>query len=176
MLGVAQTALGDAEHGLDSVRNGMADYQGIVTPPVFWPMLLFVDAAASGIAGRPADGLVPLGTAIELMGTDGGVMLPELEILKGDLLAGLEASGAAVESSSESAWRAAVADARACGARMSVLRAATRLCRSVVADPDDPRVGDLASLLATLTEGFATADLVDAQAVLDRARGAAFPA
>jgi len=171
LLGVAQTALGRPEEGLAGIRMGMADYQGIVTPPVFWPMLLFIDAAASGIAGRPADGLAPITTAIGLMGTDGGVMLPELEILKGDLLAGLQSMGVATGSDSETLYRAAQSDARACGARMSELRADTRLCRSVVGDPDDPRVRDLESLLATFTEGFGTADLSEAKAVLEAAKG-----
>jgi predicted ATPase/class 3 adenylate cyclase len=175
ILGAAQTALGDTEEGLASVRAGMADYQGIVTPPVFWPMLLFVSAAASGMAGRPADGLPPIDAAIGLMGTRGGVMLPELELLKGDLLAGLQAMGVAVESEPAAAWLAAREHARTCGARMSELRADTRLCRSVVDDPADPRVRDLESLLATFTEGFETADLIDARAALETARSGATP-
>ena len=171
MLGAAQAALGSPEIGLAAIRDGLADYQGIVTPPVFWPMLLFIYAAASRTAGRPADGLDPIGTAIGLMGSDGGIMLPELELLKGDLLADLVAAGVAVESDPETAWLAARADARTCGARMSELRAATRLCRSVVGDPDDTRVRELESLLSTFTEGFATADLIEAKAALEAAKG-----
>ncbi len=173
MLGAAQAALGSPEIGVAAIRDGLDDYQGIVTPPVFWPMLLFVYAAANRTAGRPADGLDPIGTAIGLMGSDGGIMLPELELLKGDLLADLVATGVAVSSDPEASWRTARADARTCGARMSELRAATRLCRSVVDDPIDARVRDLESLLSTFTEGFATADLVEAQAALDAARGGA---
>jgi len=173
MLGLAQTALGSPEMGLAAIRDGMADYQGIVTPPVFWPMLLYVDATASGTAGHPADGLIPIGTAIHLMGSDGGIMLPELELLEGDLLAALVATGVDVKREPEASWRAARKHARICGARMSELRAATRLCRSVVDDPHDPRVRDLESLLSTFTEGFATADLIEAKAALEAARGGA---
>ena len=173
MLGVAQTALGSPELGLAAIREGMADYQGIVTPPVFWPMLLFVNATASRGAGQPADGLIPIGTAIDLLGSAGGIMLPELTLLKGDLLADLVATGVEVESGPDATWRAARVDARTYGTRMSELRAATRLCRSVVDDPDDPRVRDLESLLSTFTEGFATADLVEARTVLDVSRGGA---
>ncbi len=171
MLGVAQTALGSPEMGLAAIRDGLADYQGIVTPPVFWPMLLFVDATARGMAGRPADGLIPIGTAIDLLGPAGGIFLPELELLKGDLLADLMTAGVQVESDPEASWRAAQLNARTLGARMSELRAATRMCRTVVGDPD--RVRELESLLTTFTEGFTSADLVEAKAVLEAARGRA---
>ena len=107
------------------------------------------------------------------MGSDGGIMLPELELLKGDLLADLVAAGVAVESDPETAWLTARADARTCGARMSELRAATRLCRSVAGDPNDARVLELESLLSTFTEGFETADLVEAKAALEAASGGA---
>ena len=173
MLGVAQTALGSPDLGLAAIRDGLADYQGIVTPPVFWPMLLFVDASANRLARRPADGLNPIGRAIGLMGSDGGIMLPELELLQGDLLADVVATGVAVESDPEASWRAARTHAQTCGARMSQLRAATRLCRSVVGDPDDARVRDLDSLLSTFTEGFALADLIEAKAALEAAGGGA---
>ena len=67
-------------------------YQELRSPPVFWPFLLFVDAGASHRAGRPADGLGPLDAAIEIMSPGPGTtMLPELHLLKGDLLAALAA-------------------------------------------------------------------------------------
>ena len=152
----------------------MAAYQGLVTPPVFWPMLLFIDAGASGAAGLPSQGLAPIDTAIELTGgtASDGVMVPELFLLRGDLLAALEAAGADVPSGSSTSYQAALELAGRLGVRMSELRAATRLCRSATGDQRGERVGALRSLLETFTEGSGTADLVEARAALEVASGA----
>jgi len=47
LLGAAQTGLGRAEEGLANIRTGMSLYQGLRSPPIFWTMLQFIDAAAS---------------------------------------------------------------------------------------------------------------------------------
>ena len=60
LLGSADTNLGRLETGLDEIRKGMAAYQALVSPPFFWPMLLFLEASARGRAGTPETGLVPL--------------------------------------------------------------------------------------------------------------------
>ncbi len=57
LLGAAQTGLGQLEEGLARSREGMAAYHGIVAPPVFVPMLQFMDAGSRGRAGRPAEAL-----------------------------------------------------------------------------------------------------------------------
>ena len=57
LLGAAQTGLGQLEEGLARSREGMAAYQGIVAPPVFVPMLQFMDAGSRLRAGRPAEAL-----------------------------------------------------------------------------------------------------------------------
>jgi hypothetical protein len=65
-------------------------YQGMKTPPVFWPLLLFTQAGACGQAGRPADGLIPLDKAIEIVGRGSESPLSsQLCRLKGDLLLAL---------------------------------------------------------------------------------------
>jgi predicted ATPase len=55
--GAAVAALGRAEEGLERIESGVAAYQGLTTPPVFWPLLLSIRAGGSGLAGRQADGL-----------------------------------------------------------------------------------------------------------------------
>jgi predicted ATPase/class 3 adenylate cyclase len=172
LLGAAQTALGQAETGLAQVRQGMAAYQGLVTPPVFWPMLLSVDAGASRLAGLAAEGLPRIDAAIELMGgpESSSVLVPELLVLRGDIQAALgttDVGGGPAESSYQDARESA----RRLGVRMSELRATTRLCASVPAVARDERIRDLRSVLDTFTEGFGTADLADAHEALERAAG-----
>jgi predicted ATPase/class 3 adenylate cyclase len=178
LMGTAQSSLGRSEVGLAQVREGMATYQGLVTPPVFWPMLLYLDAGASGRAGLPAQGLGPVDQAIALLGGRGAdsTLMPEMWLARGDLLSALEASGADVgsatpdASTAEAAYQAALDLARQVGARMSELRAATRLCRSATQDQHEQRSHDLRYVLETFTEGFETADLVDARAALAAAQ------
>ena len=143
-------------------------YQGLRSPPVFWPLLLFLDAGASHRAGRPADGLRTLDAAIDMMRVGPGTtVLPELYLLKGDLLAALSADDGSGRSGAERWYRLAFDRAGELNARMSRLRAATRLCRlwrdRAEADPD---VDMLDIVYATFTEGFATADLLEARDLL----------
>ncbi len=168
LAGAARVGLGRFEEGLAGIRSGMDLYQGLRSPPVFWPMLLFLDAGASLQAGRPADGLRPLDAAIEMMSPGGGTtVLPELHLLKGDLLAALPAEGGSGSSGAEHWYRLAFDRAGELHARMTRLRAATRLGRLRLADGDhDAAARTLGPIYATFAEGFATADLIEAREVL----------
>jgi predicted ATPase/class 3 adenylate cyclase len=175
LLGAAQVGLGRVEEGLAGIRAGTALYQDLRSPPVFWPLLLVLEAGACLGAGQPAAGLPAIDAAIEIMGQGGGsTLLPELHLLKGDLLAALPAevaTAAVVRGASaggaEHCYRVAHDRAAALGARMSHLRAATRLARLRVADGDDAaEMRALATVHATFTEGFATADLLQARDLL----------
>ena len=169
LLGAAQVRLGHVEEGLAGIRTGMDLYQGLRTPPVFWPMLLFLDAGASHSAGRPAAGLVPIDAAIEMMSVGSGTtILPELHLLKGDLLAALAGGEGDQHSSAEPWYRLAFDRAAELDARMTRLRAATRLARLRQAEGDpDAAAATLGPIYATFTEGFATADVLDARELLD---------
>jgi hypothetical protein len=147
----------------------MAAYPGMAAPPVFWPLLLFVDAGASAAAGLPAQGLAPIDAAIELMGgpDSDSALSPELLLLKGDLLAALEADDVTAPSASTSSYASALQVARRLGVRMSELRAATRLCRSASGAERDEREAELRSLLAAFSEGAGTADLIEAREALE---------
>jgi predicted ATPase len=171
LLGAAQTGLGRPQEGLDAIRTGMSLYQGLRSPPVFWTMLQFIDAAASLRAGRPGDGLRPIDAAIEAMSLGmGTTLLPEFQIVKGDLLVALAASDPSLRPEGERWYQLGFDRARDLKARMSQLRAATRLCRvrqGTVGHEAAARA--LSSVYATFTEGFGTADLLDAQELLDEA-------
>jgi predicted ATPase/class 3 adenylate cyclase len=172
LLGAAQVGLGRFAEGLANVRTGMALYQGLRSPPVFWPMLLFLDAGASHAAGRAADGMLPLDTAIEMMSVGPGTtLLPELQLLKGDLLAAPGTSDRSGRADAESWYRRAFDRAAELDARMTQLRAATRLGRLRHATGEPEAVATtLDPVYATFTEGLATADLLEARDLLAAAR------
>jgi predicted ATPase/class 3 adenylate cyclase len=166
LLGAASTALGDIEEGLAEIRDGIDLYQDMKTPPVFWPMLLCVRATACARARLTDEALASIDEALGLVGENSGMpLLPELYLVKGDLLTAADRS---THDGPEPWYRRALDSARALDARMSQLRAAIRLCRL----PQDPADAQecrrlLASVYATFTEGFTTADLAEARDLLE---------
>lgn len=163
LLGAANTGIGRPEDGLAQIRDGLNLYHGLETPPVFWPLLRYVQAGAYARAGRPAEGLGMIGEAIEIAGSE-LTLLPELYLLKGELLlAGQDASGSAAEP-----WfQRAFDKAKDLDARMSQLRAAVRLCRLWREQGNAGEVSrPLRTVYETFTEGFETADLEEASALL----------
>jgi predicted ATPase len=165
LLGAAKTRLGRAEEGLADVRNGIALYQGLRTPPVFWPLVLYLHAGACGRSGKPAEGLRLLEEAIEIADQGAGqTLLPEFYSLKGDLLLllpGEDGQGA------EPWFRRAFDVARDLDARMMQLRAALGLCRSGRSRDAQNGKELLSAAYATFTEGFTTPDLADAAQILE---------
>ena len=162
-LGVSEAALGRPAEGMALSDQGIARYQDLTTPPVFWPMLLSVRARGFGIAGRSEEGLEPVDQAIDLMRGLDNVLFPQLPLVKGDLLAA--ASGAA---DARGSFRDAFESAEAAGARMWQLRAATRLTelRSASGEPADEERAELRAVYETFAEESDTADLVDARLAL----------
>ncbi len=59
LQGVAMTGLGQPEEGLARMDRGIALYQGMTTPPIFWPLLLSVRARGLALGGRPDRGAAP---------------------------------------------------------------------------------------------------------------------
>jgi predicted ATPase/class 3 adenylate cyclase len=164
LLGAAITELGRFDEGLAQIRQGLDLYQGLKTPPVFWPLLLSLHAGAYGRSGRPADGLNLIDEAIEIAGS-GLTLIPEFYILKGDLLVGLPGAD---DESAETWFQRAFDVAHGLDARMSQLRAAIRLCRR----RRDQRGAlhaqrVLYGVYDKFTEGFTTADLIEARALVD---------
>ncbi len=168
LLGAAQVQLGRFDEGLANIRRGMDLYTELQSPPVFWPFLLFVEATAHVQAGRPADGTRPLDAALQILGSGEGVsILPELHILKGDLLAGIADADGGGPLAAEGWYQRAFDRAGELDARTARLRAATRLARLRLADDDPVAAADtLRPIYDTFTEGFGTADLVAARQLL----------
>ena len=166
LLGAAKTGLGRSEEGLREIREGIGLYQGLRTPPVFWPLLLFVRAGACARSGRPAQGLGFIEEAIEIAGNGSGLtLLPEFYRLKGDLMRALpDADGPGAE-----LWFLRAFDAaRELDARMPQLRAAIGLCHSQRKRGDAEHGRRLLSATyAMFTEGFTTPDLNDARDLLE---------
>jgi len=97
-------------------------------------------------------------------------MLPELHLLKGDLLAAVSVDEGSGHSDAETWYRLAFDRAGEWNARTTQLRAATRLGRLRLAEGKPAAAADLlARVYATFTEGFASADLVEARDVLAEA-------
>jgi predicted ATPase/class 3 adenylate cyclase len=166
LLGAARTGLGHVEEGLAGIRQGMDLYQDMKTPPVFWPMLLSVRADACARAGLTGEGLAFIDQAVALAGERSRMpLLPELFLVKGDLLA---ADDGASNAGPAPWYQRALESARGLDTRISELRAATRLCRLAVdsADADESR-RVLEAVYTTFTEGYTTADLVEASGLLE---------
>jgi predicted ATPase/class 3 adenylate cyclase len=154
--GAAVATLGRVDEGLARIESGIAVYRGLRTPPVFWPLLLFIRAGACGLDGRPGDGLRLIEEAIEIVG-DNNLQYPDFALLEGDLLLGMDDGEGA-----EARYRRAFGVAHVLGLRTPQLRAATRLSRL-----ERPHGSELLrGVYETFTEGFETPDLVDARVVL----------
>jgi predicted ATPase/class 3 adenylate cyclase len=158
LLGAARTDLGHDDEGLAEIEAGVAQYQGLRSPPVFWPLLLYVRARAFARARRPAEGLEMIDQAIELSGGD-----PLAFVMKGDLLMIQDDAAGA-----ESWFRRAFDEAAEAGTRMPQLRAAVGLFRLERARREADGAAELLrSTYADFTEGFETPDLIEANALLE---------
>jgi hypothetical protein len=85
LLGIADAELGRAEEGLAEVIEGIALYQEMKTPPVFWPYLEAMNAGAHGIAGEVAEGLVLIDDALDLASSGDTSPIAEFSPVKGEL-------------------------------------------------------------------------------------------
>ena len=169
LAGAARVETGLVDEGLAGLREGMDLYRELRSPPIFWPFLLFVDARASHVAGRPAEGLRRLDAAIEILGSArGATILPEFHLLKGDLLAAMAADGPARRDTAEPWYRTALERAVELNAHLTRLRAAVRLaCLHREVGDADAAAALLGPAYASMTEGFNTADLREARGLLD---------
>jgi predicted ATPase/class 3 adenylate cyclase len=169
LLGASRVGLGRAEEGLVDIRSGMDRYQGLKSPPVFWPLLRGVEADAALRAGRPADGLGPVEEGLAMLGAgDGTNVLPEFQLLKGDLVLAAAADETAGRAEAEPWYRLALEGATERKVPMARLRAATRLARIRLAEGQPETAASLLSdVYAGFTEGFETADLREARELLE---------
>jgi predicted ATPase/class 3 adenylate cyclase len=158
--GVTTAVRGDPASGLAQTDEGIALYENLQTPPVFWPALLSLRAHACSFAGRTAEALEVVDRAANLAG-EGSWDSANLKVQRADLLLSLgDVQGA------ESLLRAASEEAQSAGVRMIQLRAATRLARLVGTTSDGDAIAGLREIVGTLTEGTDNPDILAARAVL----------
>jgi predicted ATPase len=168
LRGAALVNIGGIAEGLALAEQGLKAYRGLKTPPVFWPLLLHLCAAAYGAASRPEDGLPLLDEAIAAEkgnASSSDSLSAEFLVLKGDLLLAISSDNTA---DAEFLYQSAVKSARAVGAAMVELQAAMRLSRLWQNRGELEQARELLSAAySKITEGFTTADMKDATALLD---------
>jgi predicted ATPase/class 3 adenylate cyclase len=157
--GLTTAAVGDPDAGLASTEQGIALYEDLKTPPVFWPQLLSLRAHACAMAGRPAEALEIIDQAAAIAG-ERTWDSAELKIQRADLLVAAGDTAAA-----ESWLMPAVEEAHVTGGRMLELQAATRLAR-LAEPPSAAAIARLRSILAELREGADNPDLQAARSLL----------
>ena len=157
---------GDVEPGLRLLRAGFDEFCAAMSD---WISVVFLTerAAAFGRAGQITEGLTAAEQAIERAEhTEARWFFPESLRIKGGLLL-LQAADGAV-AAAEAHFRQALDWARRQGALALELRAATSLARLV---RNEGRTADAVVILQPIydrfTEGFDTADLKSAKALLD---------
>jgi predicted ATPase/class 3 adenylate cyclase len=165
--GAALAAMGQPEQGLSLVRQGIDSYQVLNTPPVFWPMLIFMEAGVCGLAGKPEQGLAALDRALDIFDPNNkDAFLIEFFCLKGDLLL---AQTADHSSDAEFLYLRGLEIAIEKGTSMLELRAAVRLYRLWQNQGKSEQGRRLLSeAYAKFTEGFTTLDLQEARVLIEK--------
>ncbi len=167
--GVVLIASGHAEEGISQLREGLDHSEGGFE--VMRTFFLAYLAEGYGLVGRVDEGLAVLAEAMALVEST-GVCIYEAELnrIKGELtLKRSETnSNSEIKEEAESFIRQAIEVARRQSAKSWELRATTSLARLLAkqGDRDEARTM-LADIYGWFTEGFDTADLKDAKALLE---------
>jgi adenylate cyclase len=170
--GWALAELGQAEEGVAQIRQGLAGVQA-TGAGISWSYFLALCAEAHGCAGRPEEGLVTLGEAMEdVQRKEERWWEAEIHRLRGEMLlqSGMRGPGSPEQNhpEAEECFRRALDIARGQGARSLELRAATSLARLYQGqDRFEESKPILAEVFDWFTEGSDTADLREAKRVLE---------
>jgi len=163
--GWARAQQGQAKEGIEQIRQGLRAFRaaGAELGRPYWLALL---AEAYGTIGQPAAGLTGLAEALTLADTTGERWYaPELYRLRGALLLLQSADN---HEEAQACFHHALDVARVQQAKSLELRAATSLCQ--LWQQQGKRAAAyalLAPLYGWFTEGFDTADLQEAKALLE---------
>jgi predicted ATPase/class 3 adenylate cyclase/nucleotide-binding universal stress UspA family protein len=165
LQGAGVANLGRAEEGLAQIQRGMDLYQGLKSPPIFWPLLRSLQAGVCGKAGKPEQGSDLLDEAMRMPSAGyGGVLLADIYRLKGDLLLAISPDN---PSEAEAWYQRSFEAAQEGGASMLELRAAISLARlwrgKSKAEQGRQLLGEI---YTKFTEGFSTPDLIEARELL----------
>jgi tetratricopeptide (TPR) repeat protein len=160
--GWALGASGESEKGLAQIGQGVDSYGlGVVQH-----ILLAVQADAQLVIGKPEAALASVAAGLKAVEKMGGAppLEAELHRLRGEALL----AGAGTVSEAEMAMQQAIDVARRQNAKSWQLRGAMSLARLRRQQGRQQEAADLlAPILGWFTEGFDTADLKDAKALLD---------
>jgi predicted ATPase/class 3 adenylate cyclase len=159
--------LGKPEEGLSHIQVGMDLYQGLKSPPIFWPLLRGFQAEICGLAGKPAQGLALLDEMMSIPSQGyGKVISVDFFRLKADLLLALSPDNLP---EAEMLCLQALEIAQEQGASMLELRAALSLNKLWMhRDKAERGKQILRTAYEKLTEGFTTADLIEAKNLLEQ--------
>jgi hypothetical protein len=144
--GLADVASGDVERGLARTEEGVAMYEGIHTPPVFWPVLLGLRANACQLAGHYRDALSLLETAFELE-EEGSPLRIIFRVVRADVLLAMENGALALAE-----LGAAAAEAEAVGVPMLQVEALARLVEAGSGEDAREAARQLSAVLGSLDE------------------------
>jgi TOMM system kinase/cyclase fusion protein len=170
LRGWALMVQGNPEEGVAQIRQGLDAYSA--TAAAAWrPYFLALLAEASKEAGQVQEGLTVLDEALALVNrTEERNHEAELHRLKGQLLLQQSSSNA---SEAESCFHQAISIAQHQSAKSWELRAATSLAKLWRSQGKRDEARELlAPVYSWFTEGFDTADLIDAKTLLDELEGA----
>jgi len=165
LQGWADAQRGEATKGIARIRDGMAAYEA-TGARVYTPLFLTLLGEALALAGKLEEALTALDDA-SAKAAGSGVRGWDAEIhrLRGELTLRLPYRDPA---KAEDSLRTALAIAREQGTRSYELRAATSLARLWREQGHRMEARELlAPLYGSFTEGFDTADLKEAKALLD---------
>ena len=160
---------GQKEEGIAQMQQGLAAWRA-TGAKVFQPYGLALLAAASAQGGQPETGLTLLAEALAVL-NDTGERRHEAELyrLKGEVL---QACSAEDDGEAETCFQQALAVARQQQAKSWELRAAMSLSRLWQRQGKQTEARALlAPIYGWFTEGFDTADLQEAQALLEELAG-----
>jgi predicted ATPase len=165
LRGWALAHQGQAQAGIEQIHQGLIAHRA-TGAEISRPYVLALLAEAHSFIGQSESGLMVLTEALALVDTTGEcVWEPELYRLKGELLLQLSSDN---QAETETCFAQAIAIAQNQSAKSWELRAATSLARlwQQQGKHDEARqvLGDVYNWF---TEGFDTADLKDAKALLD---------
>jgi predicted ATPase/class 3 adenylate cyclase len=173
--GWALTEQGRGEEGIIQIREGIDTWRATGSTLFFQPFLLAMLAEAHGKAGLPKEGLTVLAEALAIVNKTGEHFWEaELYRLKGELTLQSEVQGSQfkVQDEAEECFRRAIDITRRQSAKSLELRAVMSLSRLRQQQSNrEEAYRMLAAIYGWFTEGFDTADLIDAKALLEELGG-----
>jgi tetratricopeptide (TPR) repeat protein len=165
LQGAALTGIGRLEEGLLDVKRGNDMYSELKTPPVFWPILLFIQAITLVQTKRNKEALVLIDEAFGIFG-DGAEypLLAEFYRLKGDVLLIISPENII---QAKSLYRKALDLARKQQTLMFELKTSLSLSMLLKNQGKVQEGKQLLSIVyGKFTEGFSTFDLMEAKKLL----------